>query len=130
MKKTIEVPAIGIRQAGKRQLFAFAVNGKELHNFAQISRLSRDEDERVAGYQRPEVLSHIAEIRNYLESEAPILPNAIVVAFDSRVRFRPILGERTGDGPWHGHLIIPQDGTTGKGKPGWIVDGQQRSAAL
>src|SRR4051812_1354201 len=103
MKKTIEVPAIGIRQAGKRQLFAFAVNGKELHDFAQISRLSRDEDERIAGYQRPEVLSHIAEIRNYLESETPMLPNAIVVAFDARVRFRPIVRKCSGTGPWHGH---------------------------
>ena len=41
--------------------------------------------------RQPEVLSHIAEIRNYLESEAPMLPNAIVVAFDSRAKFRPCL---------------------------------------
>ena len=95
----LELPAIAIRQGGKREIYAFAVDGKRLHDFAQISRLSRDDDESIAGYQRPEVLSHIAEIRNYLESEAPMLPNAIVVAFDSRVEFKPLGGKRTGDGP-------------------------------
>ena len=88
---SFEVPAIAIRQTGNRQLFAFAIDGKKLHDFAQISRLGRDSDEQIAGYQRPEVLSHIAEIRNYLESEAPMLPNAVVVAFDSRVKFRPLV---------------------------------------
>ena len=43
----------------------------------------------IEGYQRPEVLSHIGEIRNYLESQSPMVPNAIVVAFDSRVHFEP-----------------------------------------
>jgi hypothetical protein len=43
----------------------------------------------VAGYQRPEVFSHISEIRNYIESKNPLLPNAIVLAFDHRVKFVP-----------------------------------------
>lgn len=123
----LELPAIAIRQGADRELYAFGVEGKRLHDFAQISRLGRDNNEHVAGYQRPEVLSHIAEIRNYLESEAPMLPNAIVVAFDSRVEFRPLRGKRIGDGPWHGHLIVPVNVET---KPGWIVDGQQRAAAI
>jgi DGQHR domain-containing protein len=124
---SFEVPAIAIRQTGNRQLFAFAIDGKKLHDFAQISRLGRDSDEQIAGYQRPEVLSHIAEIRNYLESEAPMLPNAVVVAFDSRVKFRPLVDAATDDNsPCHGHLLIPSNGE----KPGWIVDGQQRAAAI
>lgn len=126
----LELPAIAIRQGGQRELYAFAVDGKQLHDFAQVSRLRRGDDENIAGYQRPEVLSHIAEIRNYLESEAPMLPNAIVVAFDSRVTFRPLEGKRTGEGPWHGHLLIPKEALSDEMKPGWIVDGQQRSAAL
>jgi hypothetical protein len=36
------------------------------------------------------VLSHISEIRDYLESDNPMIPNAIVVAFDRRVRFEPL----------------------------------------
>ena len=128
--ENLELPAIAIRQSGKRDLYAFAVDGKRLHDFAQVSRLGRDEGEKIAGYQRPEVLSHIGEIRNYLESESPMLPNAIVVAFDSRARFRPLRGEKEGNGPRHGHLLIPvgDDGTNGKA--GWIVDGQQRAAAI
>jgi DGQHR domain-containing protein len=126
----LELPAIAIRQCKKRELYAFAVDGKRLHDFAQISRLGRDEGEKIAGYQRPEVISHIAEIRNYLESEEPMLPNAIVVAFNSRVKFRPLKGGRNGSDPVHGHLVIPTDVDGSGTKAGWIVDGQQRAAAI
>jgi DGQHR domain-containing protein len=128
--ETIEVPAIAIRQSEKRELYAFAVDGKRLHDFAQVSRLGRDESEKIAGYQRPEVVAHIAEIRNYLESEEPMLPNAIVVAFNSRVQFKPLDGTRSDKGPAHGHLVIPTDSDTDGAKAGWIVDGQQRAAAI
>ena len=129
-QETLELPAIAIRQGSKRELYAFAVEGKKLHDFAQVSRLGRDESEKIAGYQRPEVLSHIAEIRNYLESEEPMLPNAIVVAFDSRVQFKPLKGQLNSDNPRHGHLIIKTDSENKTDKPGWIVDGQQRAAAI
>src|SRR5207253_3816816 len=33
-------------------------------------------------------------------------------------------------GPCHGHLLIPLDNDSSKAKPGWIVDGQQRAAAI
>ena len=128
--ETIEVPAIAIRQSEKRELYAFAVDGKRLHDFAQVSRLGRDESEKIAGYQRPEVVAHIAEIRNYLESEEPMLPNAIVVAFNSRVEFKPLKGTRSDKEPAHGHLIIPTDEDSDGAKAGWIVDGQQRAAAI
>ena len=129
-KECLEVPAIAIKQSDRRDLFAFAVDGKRLHEFAQVSRLGRDDHESIAGYQRPEVISHIAEIRNYLESEAPMLPNAIVVAFDNRVSFRPLPGNGRGNGARHGHLVIPLVQEDGVAKPAWIVDGQQRAAAI
>lgn len=128
--QTIEVPAIAIRQSETRELYAFAVDGKRLHDFAQVSRLGRDKGERIAGYQRPEVISHIAEIRNYIESEEPMLPNAIVVAFNSRVHFKPLSGLQVDKEPTHGHLIIPTDTDADGAKAGWIVDGQQRAAAI
>jgi DGQHR domain-containing protein len=128
--ETIEVPAIAIRQCDKRELYAFAVDGKRLHDFAQVSRLGRDESEKIAGYQRPEVVAHIAEIRNYLESEEPMLPNAIVVAFNSRVQFKALKGTCSDKGPTHGHLVIPTDADIDGAKAGWIVDGQQRAAAI
>jgi DGQHR domain-containing protein len=125
--KTLEVPAIAIRQAGKHNLYAFAIDGKQLHDIAQVSRLARTEKEEIEGYQRPEVVSHISEIKTYLESPEAMLPNAIVVAFDSRVTFKPLNGDEPGAAR-HGHLVIPQ--VDDHDHPGWIVDGQQRAAAI
>jgi DGQHR domain-containing protein len=127
----LRLPALEITQGPKRMFYSFAVDGKLLPTFTTVSRIHRNgEDNLLAGYQRPEVLSHIAEIRNYLESSDPLLPNAIVIAFDDRVKFVP-----TGETPsafsrW-GILVVPLD-TEGpeETKPGLIVDGQQRTAAI
>jgi len=70
----LRVPAIELRQGG-RALYSFVVDGKRVHEFAAISRIRRSEGE-IQGYQRPEVLAHVAGIRAYLEGEGAILPNA------------------------------------------------------
>lgn len=121
---------MAIEQAPGRRLFSFAVDGKRLPSFAAISRVKRDERHELAGYQRAESLSHIKTIKKYLESADAILPNALVVAFDSRVRFEE--DTPPGDGfAASGRLIIPVDTAQAEHeKPGWIVDGQQRSAAI
>jgi DGQHR domain-containing protein len=128
----LRVPAIEVRQSPSRTLYTFAVDGKDLPLFATVSRVRRDEAKAVAGYQRPEVLSHIASIKSYLESEDPMIPNSLVIAFDSRVRFEPT--QRKGRPPKvsrSGELIIPIDPSIAdEDKPGWIVDGQQRGAAI
>jgi DGQHR domain-containing protein len=60
-----------------------------------------------------------------------LLPNALVVAFDSRVRFQGSRTARSSDYARVGELLIPIDATyTEADKPGWIVDGQQRLAAV
>lgn len=128
-KSTINLPAIEITQGGRRKIYAFAVDGKKLHSFAQVSRLGRGTDENISGYQRPEVLSHIAEIRNYIESESPLLPNAIVIAFDSTVTFQPLDNSVSEGAPRHGHLVVTLNDESTL-KVGWIVDGQQRAAAI
>ena len=126
----LELPALAVRQAAAHELYGFAVDGKKLHEIAQISRLGRSQGESVIGYQRPEVISHIAEIRDYLESPDAILPNSIVVAFDSRVTFRPLEDTPSVETSMHGHLLIPTGNEDPRGLPGWIVDGQQRAAAI
>ena len=131
--RVLRFPALEVRQGDNRRLFSFAVDGKQLHEFCTISRVSRHEGKGLNGYQRPEVVSHINQIREYLESDNPILPNAIVVAFDESVCFKP--HARNGKNDAHfsrpGVLEIPiQDGIAEVDKPGWIVDGQQRAAAL
>jgi DGQHR domain-containing protein len=129
--KEVRVPALEISQGPKRLLYSFGVDGKQIPAFAAISRISRSERHRLRGYQRPEVLSHIAEIRRYLESASPMIPNSIVVAFDSRVQFVPGPSSISSECSRAGTLVIPADPTLpDEDKPGWIVDGQQRVAAI
>jgi len=126
----LRLPALEIRQGPKRMFYSFAVDGKLLPRFATVSRIHRNSDNVLGGYQRPEVLSHIAEIRNYLESSDPLLPNAIVIAFDHRVTFVPGGEAASGYSRW-GTLVVPLDeDDADTDKPGLIVDGQQRSAAI
>ncbi len=129
---TIRVPALEIWQTPNRRLFSFAIDGKRLPEIAAVSRVRRDEARDLEGYQRPEVIAHIAEIRKYLESEDPVLPNSIVIAFDGSVKFERAKGRKArGAMARHGTLVIPVPTASGNGeKPGWIVDGQQRIAAM
>ncbi len=130
--KELRFAALEVHQGRNRVLYSFAVDGKILPQFATVSRLHRDDDAELGGYQRPEVLSHIAEIRDYLESKDPMIPNAIVVAFDPRVRFEPSDVQPIEGGYSRiGTLIIPIDAEAPhEYRPGWIVDGQQRVAAI
>ncbi|WP_196006164.1 DGQHR domain-containing protein DpdB [Citrobacter freundii] len=118
------VPALRIRQGEKRQLFSLAIDGKQINKIAAISRIRRGEEDLI-GYQRPEVRSHIKEIQRYIESANPMIPNPVIIAFDQRVRFEPMLENSD-----MGHLVIPYSEETNFEKPGFIVDGQQRTAAL
>lgn len=129
---SLRVPALAVQQGRNRTLYSFAIDGKVVDTIATVSRLHRQESSELGGYQRPEVVAHVAEIRAYLESEDPMVPNAIVIAFDERVRFEPsaIPGEES-DSIRFGHLVIPVDRSAPtENRPGWIVDGQQRIAAI
>src|SRR5262245_25471192 len=105
----LRILALQVHQSRGRVLYSFAIDGKLVPQFATVSRVRRN-GASLEGYQRPEVLSHIAEIRAYLEGDAPMIPNAVVIAFDSRVTFEPApdadLGERS---PYSvpGTLVIP-----------------------
>lgn len=128
-KYEIRVPALAVRQ-GERTLYSFAVDGKKLPLFATVSRVHRDEEQKLGGYQRPEALAHIAAIQRYIESASPILPNALVIAFDERVTFEPGSADGSEEARF-GEITIPVDeDLPDDEKPGWIVDGQQRSAAI
>ena len=126
----LRVPCVRVIQ-GKRALYSFAVDGKKLQSFASIARVGRGSDAEIAGYQRPEVIKHVKGIQRYLEKPGALLPNAIVVAFDHRVRFEMLAQAEEVSYACAGILVIPIDESdTESDKPGWIVDGQQRSAAL
>src|SRR5947209_6117882 len=121
----LRFPAIEYLQGPSRRLFCFVADGKLIHDFAAVSRLKREGDD-LTGYQRPEVKAHVDQIRRYLEGEAPLLPNAVVVAFDDRVEFSARDKRQTEATARVGTLTIPLDP---EDRPGWIVDGQQRCGA-
>ncbi len=127
----LRLPALEIRQ-GERLLYQFAVDGKQLPDIATVSRIRRGDDGDLDGYQRPEVLRHVKAIRSYLESPQALMPNALVIAFDSRVRFELASGAAATSDSAVGTVVIPValSGDGADDRPGWVVDGQQRAAAL
>ena len=130
--KQLSVLALELCQGTTRKLYSFAVDGKMLPQFAAISRVHEDSEEDIAGYQRPEVFAHIADIREYLESEDPMLPTSLVIAFDNSVTFVPtIIDSDQFETGRCGVLRIPLADESGNPvKVAWIVDGQQRAAAI
>ncbi len=74
-RSELRLPALEVRQ-GKRRLYQFAIDGKRLADISTVSRIHRDEDGQIGGYQRPEVLRHVKAIRDYLESPGALMPNA------------------------------------------------------
>lgn len=125
----LRLPALEIRQGPSRVVYSFAVDGKRLPEITTVSRIHRVEEGTLGGYQRPEALAHVRAIKRYLESPNALMLNALVVAFDPRVYFEHTPGFDDGGASRAGHLFVPLVGD-GEEKPGWLVDGQQRSAAL
>lgn len=107
------------KQSDACPVFTFAARASDIARVARIERAGRSDTGALSGFQRPQIASHINEIRDYLEKPEAILPNAIIVGFTEGVRL-----ERTG--PGRGRLTIDVGGDP----VGWIVDGQQRFTAL
>lgn len=114
-----EFMAIGAKQSTRTRVFTFAAKASEVLATCEISRLGRTEDGELFGFQRPQIASHISEIRDYLQDDGAVLPNAIVVGFLGGVRVT-----RVSDG------IFKLTISVSNGKPGFVVDGQQRLTAL
>jgi DGQHR domain-containing protein len=76
------------------------------------------------------VKRHIQDIVEYLNSDNILFPNSLIISFSTEVTFRPLCA-REGQSALSvaGVLSIPMPGGKGS-KPGWIVDGQQRTVAL
>lgn len=128
----LRLPALEVKQSSGKILYSFAVDGKLISSFATVSRIHRKDSNELSGYQRPEILNHISEIRKYVESDSPMIPNAVVIAFDPRVKFEPVEGSNLNSNYSRmGNLVIPINTDEDfEEKPGFIVDGQQRVAAI
>lgn len=111
----------GVRatQSSDHDVFSFAATPEQILSFSEVERVSRDGSGQLKGFQRHQVASHIKEIRQYLDRDDALLPNAVIVAFIEGAKVRDV-----GDGT----VKIEIDAS--KGKPGFVVDGQQRLTAL
>ena len=129
-RHVLERRATRLEQNALMPLYQFALTGAEIATVADISRLSRDDTGKLLGYQRPEVKKHVAEITEYLDSDTPLFPHPLIIAFSSKVEFTCSRGTRVHDGvSTAGMITIPLPSNEGQ-RPGWIVDGQQRALAL
>ncbi len=122
--------ALELHQHSQIAVYLFALRPSEIEQVAGISRISRDDEERLVGYQRKEVRQHVEEIRAYVDQGNVLFPNALILAFAEPLRFKRSRGPSTDDGlALSGTLEIPLS-AHGEPRPAWIVDGQQRALAL
>lgn len=130
-KDLIIVRALRATQGASFDVYSFFMRGADIVRIADISRLGRNEKDRLLGFQRPEIRSHVKSIVDYLNKGAVLFPNAIIVAMSPSIYFSASRGTRpNGDEgtAQTGTLKIPvyEEGK----RVAWIVDGQQRSLAL
>src|SRR5437016_8143975 len=122
--------ALRLSQSSGHPLFLFCLTGEEVLKIADISRVSRDDGGKLIGYQRPEVKRHIQDITEYLDSGDVLFPNSLILALNSRVKFRQSRGPQVADGLAEAGILQIPIPSNGESKPAWIVDGQQRALAI
>lgn len=127
----LQVRALKTIQSEDTALYAFFIPGELIMEIADISRIARDENDKLEGFQRKAIQQHVKSIADYLDQGKVIFPNSIILAFSPEVQFRQSRGrepEGTINSGQIGTLEIP---IRKKGdRVAWIVDGQQRSIAL
>jgi DGQHR domain-containing protein len=129
--EAVIVRALRTLQGEGLEVYAFFVRGADIVKIADISRIERDENDQLKGFQRAEIRTHVKGIVDYLNQGKVLFPNAIILALSPEVHFSASRGTRpTGDEgiAQAGTLTIPIF-APGE-RVAWIVDGQQRSLAL
>ena len=117
MTNKIKFTGIAARQSNKHTVVSFPALASDVFAVAKIDRagpLIRG----VVGFQRPQVSKHILEIRDYLSKPDAVLPNSVVLAFVEGVKINFVQDQ-----------ICEIEIDIENGKPGFIVDGQQRLSA-
>jgi len=118
MNSSLTYRALRARQSGSHQVITFAAKAQDIKRFADIDHAGRSEDGSLKGFQRPQIASHIKDIRHYLSHHDSVLPNPIVIAFTKGVRVKEL------EDPF---VELEIDAAQ---VPGFVVDGQQRLNAL
>src|SRR6476660_9064059 len=81
----LERRALKVLQSDETPLYLFALAAEEVDLVADVARISRDEAGKLIGYQRPEKKKHVKQIQEYLDSEAPLFPNGLILALSQEV---------------------------------------------
>lgn len=126
-KEILQFRAVHAQQGDHVDVYSFFMRGSDVLRISDISRVSRDDDDQLKGFQRKEIQSHVKSIVEYLDRGEVLFPNAIILAFQANVEFKQSRGPSP-EGAVSGTLFIPVNG--GEKKAAWIVDGQQRAFAL
>lgn len=119
--KTLTFLAARARQSEQHDVLTFAATADQVLSFSEIDRVGRDAQGTLSGFQRPQIAGHIREIRDYLETDVAVLPNAIVVAF---IEGNGVTLEDLEGGICRITIHL------GDAPKGLVVDGQQRLTAL
>ena len=125
------VRALRTNQKTGIDTYSFFLPGSKLIKIANISRITKDVDENLKGFQRKEIKNHVNGIVDYLDEGDVLFPNAIILALDPDTHFKKAKGKKPeGDESFSevGTLLIPYG--THENKKARIVDGQQRTIAL
>ncbi|WP_211225507.1 DGQHR domain-containing protein DpdB [Amycolatopsis nigrescens] len=123
--------ALKVLQHPNIDLYLFALAADEVAQVADIARISRDAAGKLIGYQRPEKKQHVKQILEYLDGDDVLFPNGLIMALPATVRWRASTGPGVSDTlAKAGTIEIPIAASLDEPRPAWIVDGQQRSAAL
>ena len=131
MRKNLKVRAIRTRQGSDFDVFSFFIPGGKITEIADISRIHRDESDKLKGFQRKDIRNHIKAIVEYLDQDTVLFPNAIILALAPEIAFTKSRGQAP-----KGTLSCGEPGTLSipvreaGDRVAWIVDGQQRSLAL
>lgn len=129
--KTLQLRALRTVQRGDTEVFAFFIPGELITTIADISRIHRDDNDGLEGFQRKAIQQHVRNIVDYLDQGEVIFPNSIILALAPQVQFKQSRGRPPQDAIKAGqtgtlNIPIREEGQ----RVAWIVDGQQRSLAL
>src|SRR5436190_22765286 len=91
-RKELSIRALRTTQGDDVEVFSFFIKGSEIAQVAEISRISRDEDDSLKGFQRKEIQNHVKGIVEYLDRGDVLFPNAIILALSPEVQFKQSRG--------------------------------------
>ena len=129
--KLLKIRAIRSTQGNNQKIYSFFLPGALISEIADISRINRNENENLEGFQRKEIKNHVNSIVEYLDQGDVLFPNAITLGISPEVKFSQARGQEP-----DGILATGVIGTLSlpileeSKRVAWIVDGQQRSMAL